>query len=172
MSEGRDISPIFLKDFKNTVEKILHVPGNFTGSILEMAVVIDKNLTKEQVLFNLPELLKTLKRHSETFRNVRLNLVYWESDAEIETAVSPLSAAMLNSFYDDYSKAEGAKTLEALAGYLKLYHARSKLIILLTDGRYRIGQEETLRANMRPFLEKKLMQVTIKENGSEVRYRL
>lgn len=168
-----NMTPVSLQMFKQTVEKILHVPGNFTEPPLEMTVVIDGRLTKEQVERCVPELLGSLKRHSEVFRNVRLNVVEWKSDAQIVTEVRPLSMVMLHSFYEGYVQVDTQKHFEKLAAYLKLYHARAKLIILITDGSYEVEREEELTLAMRPFLEKKLMQVVLTDdNEINIRYRL
>ena len=44
-----NLSPVFLMQFKNTAEWILHVRGNYNGGILEMAVVLDHNVSREMV---------------------------------------------------------------------------------------------------------------------------
>ena len=120
----------------------------------------------------MPELLGSLKRHSEVFRNVRLNVVDWKSDEQIMTEVRPMSVVMLHSFYEDYRQVDATKHFEKLAAYLKLYQARAKLIILITDGSYEVEREEELTMAMRPFLEKKLMQVVLTEmNEMTIRYR-
>ena len=62
-----NLSPVFLMKFKNTVERILHVPGNYKGGILEMAVVLDHNVSRETMQDLVPQLLKSLKMHSEIF---------------------------------------------------------------------------------------------------------
>lgn len=167
-----ELSLLFLKKFKDTTERILHVPGNFTGPVLEMAVVLDGNLSREQAAEYLPQLLATLKRHSEVFRNVRLNVVNWCSDDEIVNQVCPLSMVLLKGYYENYAQKKEEKTFEVLVEYLKKYQARAKLIILLTDGNYEVRQEELLEAGMRPFLDKKLMQVVVTEEDiPEIRYR-
>lgn len=164
-------SPLFLKKFKDTVEKILHVPGNFTEPVLEMAVIIDANLSHEQVTDYLPELLRTLKMHSPVFRNVRLNVVYWGSDDEITCRVSPMSMVLMNSYHEDYRQKTVLKTFEKLLGYLKMFQARAKLLILLTDAAYQVEQEDLLLQMMQPFLEKKMMEVVINEETADIRYR-
>lgn len=166
-----NLSPVFQKQFKNTVERILHVPGNFTGPVLEMAVVIDKSLKKEQVQAYLPALLKMLKMHSDAFRNVRLNVVFWHADGHIQTETFPMSKVMIDSFYENYESRKQTKTLEGLVDYLKMYQARSKLIILLTDGSFQIADGKMLAQAMQPFLFRKLMQVVLYEDGTELKYR-
>ena len=74
----------FLK-MKQSVERILHVPGNYKGGILEMALVVDCNMDKTTAKEGIAAIVKALKSHSETFRNVRLNVVWWKSDEEIVT---------------------------------------------------------------------------------------
>ena len=38
------------RQFINHIEQILHVPGNYSGGILEMTLVVDCSLAKEFVL--------------------------------------------------------------------------------------------------------------------------
>lgn len=160
-----EVSIIVLKKLKDTVERILHVPGNFTGQMLEMAVVLDGNLSKKQAVECMQMLIGTLKRHSEVFRNVRLNMVYWISDEKIETQLSPMAMVQLESYYEAYEQKAEEKTFECLIEYLKKYQARAKLVILVTDGKYIIENAEGLTEKMQPFLEKKMMQVVVKDGG-------
>lgn len=164
-------SPLFLKKINDTVERILHVPGNAVDSVLEMAVVIDRNLSKEEVTSYLPLMLRSLKMHSEIFRNVRLNVVYWGGDDDTTCSVSPMSMVMMDSYYEDYRQKKTTKTFETLAGYLKMFQARSKILILLTDGSYQVAHEELLEQVMQPFLEKRLMQVIVDGEDADIRYR-
>lgn len=158
-----NLSPVFLMKFKNTIERILHVRGNYDGGILEMAVVIDHNLDKEVVQEFVPQMFRTLKMHSEVFRNVRLNIVNWETDDTISNQVSPMSMAGLASYYSGYEKQNRKKDFLKLIQYLKLFHARSKVIILMTDGSNGAELDECMKAAMQPFLDKKLMQIVIGE---------
>ncbi len=165
-----NLSPVFLMQFKNTVERILHVPGNYKGDILEMAVVLDHNVSREAVQELVPQLFRSLKMHSEVFRNVRLNMVQWESDEKIANQVTPMSVAGLTSYYESYECRQVTKDFQKLVQYLKLFQARAKLIILITDGTNEEGSTEMLKAAMQPFLDKKLMQIVIGE-ALEIRYR-
>ena len=151
------LSPVLLKQWKDTVDRILHVPGNFTGKVLEMTVVIDKNLSTEVVRDILPQLLKTLKMHDRTFQNVHFNLTYWEQDERMVNNRCPMSIAMTQACYQDYRTEHFCKDLGNLMTYLKLFHARSKLIIILTDGDYQILDMDVFEQSMQPFLEKKLL---------------
>lgn len=162
---------LFSKQFKDNVERILHVPGNATGNILEMTVVVDGCLSRDEVQNLLPKLLRTLKMHSRIFQNVRFNFVLWKSDEQINNQVCPMTMAMMDSFYQEYQQTAVEKRLESLAAYLKKFHARSKVIIVLTCGGYVIGDEEELHRQMQPFLEKKWMFVARREEEWRVEYR-
>lgn len=154
-------SIIFNKQFTNKVEMILHSPCNIPNKMFEMTVVLDCSLSQEKVKEVVPHLLKTLKRHSEVFANVRLNMVRWQNDNHIHNQVMPMSMAMLGSYYDDYEQNDTPKDYQNLMKNLKLFHARSKLVIVVTDGQYKIGDEEELKKIMQPFLYRKVMNVVI-----------
>lgn len=155
-----EISPVFRKQFTAIADRILHVPGNYNPQrILEMTVVADKSLEKEMVTAVLPILLKILKEHDRVFQNVRFNMTFWEPEGKAVNRVCPMMMAMTESFYQDYVRHFETKSLEELTEYLREFHARSKLILLLTDGSYRIEDRELVKKHMQPFLEKKLMRV-------------
>lgn len=154
-------SIIFNKQFTNKVEMILHSPCNIPNKMFEMTVVLDHNLSKDEVKETVPHLLKTLKRHSDVFANVRLNVVRWVDDENISNKVMPMSMAMISSQYEDYESKQVAKSYQKLMQNLKLFHARSKLVIVVTDGKYEIDDEEELRKIMQPFLYRKVMNVVI-----------
>ena len=42
-----------------------------------------------------------------------------------------------------------------------MFHARSKLIIVVTDGTYDMGDDAELKKVMQPFLYRKVMQVVL-----------
>ena len=92
-----------------------------------------------------------------------------------------MSMVQLSSYYEDYQQQLCKKSFEKLISYLRLFQARAKLIILLTDGKYQVEQEEQdrdmlviplLQRAMQPFLEKKLMQVVLTGDGADIRYRV
>ena len=165
-----NLSPVFLMKLKNTVERILHVKGNYNGGILEMAVVLDHNVSREVVQELVPQIFRSLKMHSEVFRNVRLNMVNWESDEVISNQVSPMSMAGLASYYEGYECRKVHQDFLKLVQYLKVFQARAKIIVLITDGANEEGSPESVKTAMQPFLDKKLMQVVVGEE-LEVRYR-
>lgn len=142
-------------NLKNGVERVLHVPGNYTGGILEMTLVIDCELDKDYVTAMAADIAGTLRAHSEIFRNVRLNLLYWESDEKFENRVIPISFLQMSSCFEDYSEIKEDKCLDVLAAKLKLLHARSKLIIVLGAEDLKIRDRAEVKRNMNPFLGRK-----------------
>lgn len=146
-----------LLKMKQGVERILNVPGNYRGGILEMAVVVDCSLEKECALESIKAVLKALKSHSDTFRNVRLNVIWWKSDSEIETEVIPMTVMQMGTPFDSYEQKTESKHLDGLLSHLKMFQARSKLILLLGIGDFAIGQEEVCLENLKPFLGRKML---------------
>ena len=156
-------SIIFDKQFVNKVEMILHSPCNIPSKMFEMTVVLDGNLSKDVVETIVPHLLKALKRHSEVFANVRLNMVEWKEENKIENQIVAMSIAMLSSKYTAYTQNVCVKSYLSLMQNLKLFHARSKLIIVVTDGQYEVGDAEELKKIMQPFLYRKVMNVVVSD---------
>lgn len=153
---------IQLLQIKNAVMRALHVPGNYRGGILEMAVAVDYHMDCGLLREECSQLAAALKRADDIFRNVRLNLIKWVSDDEIIKEVSSLPALQLGKGFEDYGpeRADGGKSLDELLRQLKLFYARSKIIILITDGSYRRVDEGKIREYLNPFLGRKLVVVT------------
>ncbi len=169
------ITDIQLMKIKNGVMRILHVPGNYDGGILEMAIVADYHIPKDELDAMTAKLANGLKRQSETFRNVRLNLIKWVSDEQIVKEISALPALQMGRAFEDYEELtvavdtgaeetqetpaaeKQAKSIDELLRQLKLFYARSKLIIVLTDGSYRIEDEKKVWEHLNPFLRRKLL---------------
>lgn len=147
----------------NQIERVLHVPGNYRGGILEMALVIDCTYEREAVKALCADIIVSCKKQSEVFRNVRLNMVMWGA-GEIRSQVVASAYVQMGTYFDDYVREmepDGMRT-EEIMEYLKKFHARSKLILLLTPEReriYRIAQPERVRAAVNPFLKQKLVLV-------------
>lgn len=152
-----ELSMIQLLKLKQSVERILHVPGNYKGGILEMAIVVDCALEKETAKEIIKTLVKALKSHSETFRNVRLNVVWWKSDDEIMTEVIPMTVMQMGTPFDQYAQQQGQKNIDRLFCNLKMFQARSKLIFLISDGLFEISEEEKCLENLKPFLGRKML---------------
>lgn len=145
----------------NQIERVLHVPGNYRGGILEMALVIDRAYEKAAVQGLCADIINACKRQSDVFRNVRLNMVLWGA-GEIRSEVVAAAHVQIGTYFADYNSEREADDMqtEAVMEYLRKFHARSKLILLLTPERervYRIAQPERVRAAMNPFLKQKLV---------------
>ena len=176
------LTDIQLMKVKNGVMRILHVPGNYNGGILEMAVVADYHMPKSELTETCKKIANGLKHQNATFRNVRLNLIKWVSDAQIVKEVSSLPNLQMGRAFEDYEKylagtattkeeapedekaeakaaGDAEKTLDELLRQLKLFYARSKVIILVTDGSYKVEDEEKVWEHLNPFLKRKLLVV-------------
>ena len=161
----------------SAVEQILHVPGNFAGGILEMTVVLDDTLDIEKQKNMISDTMKCLKGHSETFRNVRLNLVQWHNltrPDELPTSiVIPMTMLIMGRLPEEGQNCaqnqtegtpgrNGSKTdVLQLMEYLKKFHSRSKLILIFSgsDFEENIERDGVLQA-MQPFLQKKVILIT------------
>ncbi len=152
-----ELGTIQLFKMKQSVERILNVPGNYKGGILEMALIIDCNLSKEDAKANVQAVIRALKSHSETFRNVRLNVIWWKLDEEIVTEVIPLPIVLMGTVFDNYEKMAAQKRIDRLLANLKLFQARSKLILLLGKGDFSVESEEACMESLRPFLGRKML---------------
>lgn len=171
-----------LLQIKNAVMRILHVPGNYGGGVLEMAVAVDCHLPAEQLKEGCRQIAQMLKK-DETFRNVRLNLIKWSSDEKIEKEVVPMAFLLTGrAFSQDVSLEvsaeekgeeqkkvvsgrESIKTLDELFRQLKLFYARSKVILVLTDGSYHIADRQNVKEHLQPFLAGKLL---LLQNGEQI----
>lgn len=152
---------------KNAVEKVLHVTGNYQGGILEMAAVFDCNLSEDCVRRVGKDTAALLKSHSEIFRNVRLNTICWKGDGNLEKEVSSIPLLQMGRCFDGYWCRKENKRLELLAGDLKKFYARSKLVFLFTDGNCHVGDEGIFNENMHPFLYRKLIVVRLGTDGQD-----
>lgn len=150
--------------FKQSVERVLHVPGNYTGGILEMALVLDCRLSGEEIKETAAEIARTLKQHSEVFRNVRLNLVEWKPQEKLTSRIVPVPMLMMGSFAEGYQPYSGELYADDLFAYLKLFQARSKLILTVTKGEVQIREQDVCRKALKPFLGRKLIWMAL---GSE-----
>ena len=148
---------IQLLKMKQGVERILHVPGNYKGGILEMAIVIDCNMNKEEVKHNVQTIVKSLKTHSDTYRNVRLNVLWWKTDDQLVTEVLPLSVLQMGTPFESYEQMAAQKRIDGLFANLKLFQARSKLILLLSDGDFSVESADACMESLKPFLGRKML---------------
>ena len=154
---------------KNEVQRVLHVPGNYRGGPIEMAVVADYSADGKAVAECGKEIAAVLKSMGDTFRNVRLNLVRWKADDDIKHEISALAYLQTGRAFQDYEASAAGKRLELLCGQLKMYQARSRLLLLITDGDLIVEDQALLRENLNPFLYRKLILITpegIKQGSS------
>lgn len=136
-------------------DAILHVPGNYRGGNLEMAIVIDTSLELEAFKDAAAAVVRALKRGNEIFRNVRLNLVFWGQ--ETETKAVPMAMLMTGSAFRDYRCRPQKKCYEELFAYLKKFHARSKIILVFADEQNEVHDTQAAREALTPFLKSKLL---------------
>lgn len=142
---------------KREVEQILHVPGNYSGGILEMAMVFDCSLDKETVTRQAQEVTAALKVISPVFRNVRLNAITWKKEKEFQSEVTALPILQMGRYFDGYEYLLENKDWGELLSRLKTFHARSKLILVFTDQDFRVRDTKAAGEAMQPFLYRKLL---------------
>lgn len=138
------------------VDAILHVPGNYQGGNLEMTIVLDTSLRRDMWEARLAAVVKALKRSSEIFRNVRMNLVQWKQD-DIKSEVVPMAMLTTGSVLQDYESCRQSKAYEDLFAYLKKFHARSKVILIFADTENEIEDAQKAKEALTPFLKNKLL---------------
>lgn len=143
--------------FIQAVERVLHAPGNFTKGILEMTLVLDYSADFSQAA---REMMGILKNHSQVFRNVRLNILKWVDDEHLECECVPMPMIQMGRNLECVYEADKHKTLDMLLRKLKVFHARSKVILVYTEGNYDIRSREEVLGYMNPFLKRKIIFVS------------
>lgn len=148
------------------VDMILHAPGSqvMEKQQLEMALVFDMSADMEFLKSTTTDIVTTLKRHDKIFQNVRCNVVKWSD--KLTTEIMPMSFIQMGKPFTeekDTNMVDNRPALEELCAYLKLFHARSKCIIVVTDGNYEIKDRKKLIEALNPFLKSKILFVTPKE---------
>lgn len=151
------LSPVMRMQIVNGVERVLHAPGNPGHDLQEMTIVLDYHMEKEQIGTLARDVAGVLKSHSQVFSNVRCNLVHWIHDLEIKNETAPLAVVQLGRFLNNYRQSHEKKKAELLCGYLKKFHARSKLILVFTDFSYEVEDRNQLREALTPFLQYKIL---------------
>lgn len=164
---------------KNSVMRTLHAPGgpyapgahltavypgegrgeSAAGNILEMTIVFDCTLSREQARAYGTEIIGTLKNADEIFRKTRLNAIRWISDDKIRHDVTAAPMLQMGGYFVDYEQHPAQKRLEILMENLKKFEARSRLVILVSDGAWEIGDPKRLKENLNPFLYRRLVLV-------------
>ena len=142
------------------VDRILHTSGNqpVGRQQLEMAFVLDFSCDMEYIKSITQDVVATLKAHDKIFQNVRSNIVYWSAE-HIATQTMPMSFIQMGRPFVDLENkiVDNLPKFDDLCAYLKLYHARSKCIILVTQGNYQLGETNKVKESMNPFLKQKLL---------------
>lgn len=167
-------------ELNKRVDHILHAPSNMParGQQLEMAFALDLNADREYLDSTLKDAAAALKAHDRIFQNVRSNVVYW-SDEKITTKVMPMAFIQLGKVFEDIyvdkvdENVDNMPCFEALCGYLKLYHARSKCILAFTDRgaeKLNIQDPDKAKGNLNPFLKYRFMLITPEKmiTGNEI----
>lgn len=155
------MTPMEIKNIKDQVQRILHVPGNYAGGNLEFAIVLDYHVDKQGLMKFSSELVKILKSTDKIFINARLNLIKWINDEKIIKEVSSMGMVQMGRCFEDYEQGDSNKNYDILTGQLKKFYARSKLIILVTDNAFVVKDVQAVNENLNPFLHRKLMKIDI-----------
>lgn len=127
-----------------------------------MAVVFDASLEKEAAAAAGKQIAAVLKSMGDTFRNVRLNTVIWEPD-RISHEISAIPQLIMGTALQGFEYSGEQKVLEDLCGNLKLFQARSRIVILVTGETYRVDSPQKLRENLNPFLYRRMILITERE---------
>lgn len=167
------LTPVRNLQLHNQIERVLHVPGNYRGGILEMAIVIDRTYGRETVRTMCADIIESCKKQSDIFRNVRLNMVMW-GGKEICTQMVASAYIQMGTFFDDYEPEDMQtdKSVEELMEYLKKFHARSKLILIVAQNKekfHKAAEPERLKQAMSPFLKQKVVMIYPEEIESGIR---
>lgn len=139
-------------------DAILHIPGNYRGGNLEMTIVIDTSLELKSFTEAVAAVVRSLKRESEIFRNVRLDLVFWGRETRMQ--VTSMAMLLTGGAYDGYKCDSHKKYYEELFAYLKKFHARSKVILVFADEQNEVFDREVAREALSPFLKNKLLLIS------------
>ncbi len=160
------ISGLKALQISKMADHILHVPGNYRGGNLEMTIVISSRLDVISLQENVKAVVDALKRSNEVFRNVRLNFVRAKEDGGFENKVVPLIFLQTGKAFDvaeEYGENIHISQLSDICTYLKLFHARSKLILVFSDSEYILGDLQELKEALNPFLKQKLLLIAGEE---------
>ncbi len=160
------ISGLKALQISKMTDHILHVPGNYRGGNLEMTIVISSRLDVVSLKENVKAVVDALKRSNEVFRNVRLNFVRAKEDGSFESEVIPLIFLQTGKAFElseRYGETLPIASLSEICSYLKLFHARSKLIIIFAEKEYVSGDTKVLKEALNPFLKQKLLLIAGEE---------
>ena len=86
-----------------------------------------------------------------------MNVLWWKTDEEIVTEVLPLPVLQMGTPFDHYEQMAAQKRIDPLLANLKLFQARSKLILLLSEGDFSVESAEGCMDSLKPFLGRKML---------------
>lgn len=150
------------------VDRIFHAPGNLVaGQQPEMAFVIDTTCELDDIKGTLQDAVAALKSHDKMFQNVRSNVVYWQDESQekpLTTETMPMSFLQIGKpfemhkeYWEENKNVDKKPIFDDLCAYLKMYHARSKCILVFTKGDYEIRDKKKVQESLNPFLKSKLL---------------
>jgi len=131
-----------------------------------MTIVISSRLDVVSLKENVKAVVDALKRSNEVFRNVRLNFVRAKEGGIFESKVVPLIFLQTGKAFEpeeEYGKNLPISSMSQLCAYLKLFHARSKVILVFSDPTYDLGDTQKLKEALNPFLKQKLLLIVGEE---------
>ncbi|MCM1184640.1 MAG: hypothetical protein NC337_14815 [Roseburia sp.] len=177
------LTPLRILELNKKVDKILHAPSNapVKGQPLEIAFVLDLSADRAWLDETLREMVRALKAHDRIFQNVRSNVVYC-GGGQISTKVTPMSFVQMGRAMEETDAAQAASASDsglhwgALCAYLKLYHARSKCVLVLTlESEIAEGVDiQKVTEGLNPFLKYRMLIITPDKivSGTELLLRL
>ncbi len=160
-------------ELNKRVDKIFCAPSNtpIKGHPLEIAFVADISGNIQEIDNSIKDAVTALKSHDKLFQNMRSNMVYWGSS--ISTKVMPMSFIQMGKAFEASEDNIGeivdkSRNFDQLCGYLKLYHARCRAILIFIDCTYEELEKQqyfvldTAKAieNLNPFLKYRILLIT------------
>lgn len=163
-------------ELNKRVDKIFHAPSNVpAGSHQpEIAFVMPMSEDLEWVQSSIKDAVASLKAHDKMFQNMRSNMVYWGVD-KITSNVTPMSFILMGKAFENHAIVDDivhivdkSLNFEMLCGYLKLYQARCRCILIFMDctyaqleaRRFDIVDIEAAKQQLNPFLKYRLLIIT------------
>ena len=183
-------------ELNKRTDKILHAPSNAPagGQQLEIAFAADLSGCIDEVNQSIKDAAASLKSHDKIFQNVRSNLISW-GNGKIIISATPMSFIQMgkafegivgdtveNSVENRDKNVDKPPYFEDLCGFLKLYGARGRCVLLFLNETYeefekqyfRVKDTEKAKENLNPFLKHRLLVITKDKmvTGSEILMKL
>lgn len=160
-------------ELNKRVDKIFHAPSNAPAGNHqpEIAFVTPILGDLEWIQSSIKDAVASLKAHDKMFQNIRSNMVYWGVD-KITSKMAPMSFILMGKAFEDNVTVDDMVNIvdkfpnfETLCGYLKLYHARCRCILIFMDctyaeleaRRFDIVDIEAANQQLNPFLKYRLL---------------